>query len=133
MVVLKSTNILNEQTNKGELLVSIILALVLGRLTEIIDRDKKLPTVRLEIAHGDIAKKVVTVVLSINGVNRFGGAKLKDPNNLNSVQIALGNAMLVALEKDLQHLISNKASLEKYKQELSAKEICLRFNEAICL
>lgn len=133
MVVLKSTNILNEQTNKGELLVSIILALVLGRLIEIIDRDKKLPTVRLEIAHGDIAKKVVTVVLSINGVNRFGGAKLKDPKNLNSVQLALANAMLVALEKDLQHLISNKASLEKYKQELSAKEICLRFNKAICL
>ena len=133
MVVLKSTNILDEQTNKGELLVSIILALLLGRLTEIIDRDKKLPTVRLEIAHGDIAKKVVTVVLSVDGVNRFGGAKVKEANNLNSVQLALANAMLIALEKDLQHLISNKASLEKYKQELSAKEICLRFNGAICL
>lgn len=53
MVVLKSTNALNEQTNKGELLVSIILALLLGRLAEVIDKGKKLPTVSLELAHGD--------------------------------------------------------------------------------
>lgn len=133
MVVLKSTNALNEQTNKGELLVSIILALLLGRLAEVIDKGKKLPTVRLELAHGDINKKVVTVVLLVDGVNRFGGAKVKDPNNLNSVQLALASAMLVALEKDLQLLISNNASLEKYKQELLTKEIYLRFNETNCL
>lgn len=85
------------------------------------------------MAHGDINKKVVTVVLLVDGVNRFGGAKVKDPNNLNSVQLALASAMLVALEKDLQYLISNKASLEKYKQELLTKEVYLRFNETNCL
>lgn len=123
----------NNQTNNGELIVNIILSLVLGEVTQLIDANKKLPSIKVILAHGDLSNKLLSVVLEVANIERFGAAKVIDTNDLHSVVMALANAIFMALEKDIQPVISNKTKLSNYKRQLHNKSACLRFTKVICL